>query len=91
MVFNNDLFVFILFRTSSLVLRSFHDILNILLYNHFSKACRLPGVTLVSVYVSAPYNSVDLMLMLSVDLMLMLSVDLISIAPISPARLGPVA
>ena len=37
-VFNNDLLVFILCKTSALVLCSFHDILNILLYSHISKA-----------------------------------------------------
>ena len=36
-VFNNDLLVFILCKTSPLVLCSFHDILNILLYSHISK------------------------------------------------------
>ena len=58
-VFNNDLLVFILFKTSPLVLCSFHDILNILLYSHISKASNLSDVTLVSVHVSAPYTSVD--------------------------------
>ena len=58
-VFNNDLLVFILCKTSALVLCSFHDILNILLYSHISKASNLSDVTLVSVHVSAPYKSVD--------------------------------
>ena len=58
-VFNNDLFVLILCKTSPLVLCSFHDILNILLYSHISKASNLSDVTLVSVHVSAPYKSVD--------------------------------
>ena len=58
-VFNNDLLVFILCKTSPLVLCSFHDILNILLYSHISKASNLSDVTLVSVHVSAPYKSVD--------------------------------
>ena len=58
-VFNNDLLVFILCKTSPLVLCSFHDILNILLYSHISKASNLPDVTLVSAHVSAPYKSVD--------------------------------
>ena len=46
-------------KTSSLVLCSFHNILNILLYSHISKASNLSDVTLVSVHVSAPYKSVD--------------------------------
>ena len=50
-VFNNDLFVFILCKTSPLVLCSSHDILNILLYSHISKASNLSNVTLVSVHV----------------------------------------
>ena len=58
-VFNNDLLVFIVCKTSPLVLCSFHDILNILLYSHISKASNLSDVTLVSVHVSAPYKSVD--------------------------------
>ena len=58
-VFNNDLLVFILCKTSALVLCSFHDILDILLYSHISKASNLSDVTLVSVHVSAPYKSVD--------------------------------
>ena len=58
-VFNNDLLVFILCKTFPLALCSFHDILNILLYRHISKASNLSNVTLVSVYVSAPYKSVD--------------------------------
>ena len=57
-VFNNDLLVFILCKTSALVLCSFHDILNILLYSHISKASNFSDVTLVSVHVSAPYKSV---------------------------------
>ena len=44
-VFNNDLLVFILCKTSPLVLCSFHDILNILLYSHISKASNLSDVT----------------------------------------------
>ena len=44
-VFNNDLLVFILCKTSALVLCSFHDILNILLYSHISKASNLSDVT----------------------------------------------
>ena len=58
-VFNNDLLVFILCKTSPLVVCSFHGILNILLYSHISKASNLSDVTLVSVHVSAPYRSVD--------------------------------
>ena len=58
-VFNNDLLVFILCKTSPLVLCSFHDILNIPMYSHISKASNLWDVTLVSVHVSAPYKSVD--------------------------------
>ena len=58
-VFNNDLLVFILCKTSPLVLCSFHDILNILLYSHISKASNLSYVTLVSVHFSAPCKSVD--------------------------------
>ena len=46
-VFNNDRLVFILCKTSALVLCSFHDILNILLYSHISKASNLSDVTLV--------------------------------------------
>ena len=57
-VFDNDVLVFILCKTSQLVLCSFHDILNILLYSHISKASNLSDVTLVSVHVSAPYKSV---------------------------------
>ena len=49
-VFNNDLLVFILCKTSPLVLCSFHDILNSLLYSHISKASNLSDVTLVSVH-----------------------------------------
>ena len=49
-VFNNDLLVFILCKTSPLVLCSFHDILNILLYSHISKASNLSEVTLVLYY-----------------------------------------
>ena len=49
MVFDNDLFVFILFKISSLVLCSYYDIRNILLYNRISKASSLSRVTLVSV------------------------------------------
>ena len=56
-VSNNDLLVFILCKTSPLVLCSFHDILNILLYSHISKASNLSDVTLVSVHVSAPYSA----------------------------------
>ena len=56
-VFNNDLLVFILCKTFALVLCSFHDILNILLYSHISKASNLSDVTLVSVHVSAPYKA----------------------------------
>ena len=55
----NDLLVFIWCKTSPLVLCSFRDILNILLYSHISKASNLSDVTLVSVHVSAPYKSVD--------------------------------
>ena len=58
-VFNNDLLIFILCKTSPLVLYSFHDILNMLLYSHIAKASNLSDVTLVSVHVSAPYNSVN--------------------------------
>ena len=59
MVFNNDhFFVFILFKTSSLVLCSFHDILKILLYNHISNASTLSNATLVNVHVSAPHIKV---------------------------------
>ena len=47
-VFNNDLLVFILCKTSALVLCSFHDILNILLYSHISKASNLSDVNLPS-------------------------------------------
>ena len=46
-------------KTSPIVLCSFHDILNILLYSHISKASNLSNVTLVSVHVSAPYTSVN--------------------------------
>ena len=55
----NNLLVFILCKTSPLVLCSFHDIPNILLYRHISKASNMSDVTLVSVHVSAPYKSVD--------------------------------
>ena len=50
-VFNNDLLVFILCKTYALVLCSFHDILNILLYSHISKASNLSDVTLVKILV----------------------------------------
>ena len=49
-VFNNNFLVFILCKTSPLVLCSFHDILNILLYSHISKASNLSDVTLVRDY-----------------------------------------
>ena len=46
-VFNNDLLVFILRKTSPLVLCSFHNILNILLYSHISKASNLSEILLL--------------------------------------------
>ena len=44
-VFYNDILVFILCKTSPLVLCFFHDILNILLYSHISKAYNLSDIT----------------------------------------------
>ena len=48
----NDLVVFAMFKTSSLVLYFVHDTLNILLYTHISKASNLLSMVLVRVHVS---------------------------------------
>ena len=52
-IFDNDLLVFLLCTTSPLVLCSFHDIFNILLHSHISKASNLSDVTLACLFIMA--------------------------------------
>ena len=58
-VFMRDLSWFVSSNIDSFVLFSFHDILNILLYNHISAASKFFLVSAVIVQVSHPYKSTD--------------------------------
>ena len=58
-VFMRDLSWFVSSNIDSFVLFSFHDILNILLLNHISAACKFFLVSAVIVQVSHPYKSIE--------------------------------